>query len=308
MRRVIVGLSMVLAASAWALPVEPCLPHDDPGPVDHLQRALTLSEEQDLEGALAEARRACFHDRTSAVALELVVRSAHALHRRELAWASLVELVGLVEVDVELLNDLSRDMLKSEDARAALLLSEASITRAPAEAEPYHLRGRARLMLGYVAEAGADFESAAVLNSRHAWALNNLGYVRLLQERAEEALPALQRAAELAPQLAYVQNNLGIAHERLGQMEEARAAFARAVALAPRHAKATENLARATEAVGSGRVTVQDELEAMRLDSPLSGPTALWGVLHSDSPKAPADDLAGSDVATTARAAEPASR
>jgi Flp pilus assembly protein TadD len=71
--------------------------------------------------------------------------------------------------------------------------------------------GLARYQAGDVGGAEVQFRRAVELNPRDAEALNNLGYMLLVQERRGEAARAFREALRLRPDLALARNNLALA-------------------------------------------------------------------------------------------------
>lgn len=243
------------------------LEHQDPGPVDHLARVRGLEESGDLDGALAEARRAAFDRPRELAPVREAARLARLSGDSTREKAALVALAKLRPTDARPPLRLARLLLEEGEARGALFEATIALHRDPELAEAYHLRARAELRLGMSEEAVRDFESAVILEPRHAHAFNNLGYALLLSGDPEAAIAPLERAAELAPHLAFVRNNLGLALERAGLLDQAREQLDAALALSPGHPKAASNLERVIEAIGSGEV-LELPAEPSRGDQP----------------------------------------
>jgi Tfp pilus assembly protein PilF len=109
-------------------------------------------------------------------------------------------------------------------------------------ADAWHLLGRVEMAEGSVEHAEAAFVKALERDAGHAWAANNLGYVRILQEHFEAALEPLQKAVASRDDEPVFFNNLGIALERTGHAELAALSFAHAVVLG--HGPAEESMQR----------------------------------------------------------------
>jgi tetratricopeptide (TPR) repeat protein len=93
----------------------------------------------------------------------------------------------------------------------------------------WNVRGCALLDLHRAAEAETAFARAVELAPDNAYALNNLGYARILQRRYSESLAPLARATEQADAPTYAFNNLGVALEHTGDLAGAAKAYAAAV-------------------------------------------------------------------------------
>lgn len=225
------------------------LAHEDARRVDHLERAGRLEQSGDLEGALVEARRAAF-DRPDRGSFGAVVRLAGRTRALELALEGRRALCQLETAQAADHVALAQALLEAGRSAQAEQAASEAVGKSPSMAEAWHLRGLARLRLGSLAAAAADFEQVTRLNPRHAWAWNNQGYARLLMGEPARAVAPLERARALAPHLAYVHNNLGVALERLGRLADAHAAYSKALELDPGHAHAAANFARAAEALG----------------------------------------------------------
>ncbi len=109
----------------------------------------------------------------------------------------------------------------------------------------------ARRVLGRIQHNAGQLEAAAetyrvVLRTKQddVWALNNLGLIRIEQERFADAIAPLAKAASLKSDVACIQNNLGVALERTGQYTLANEAFASALSADANYEKAEISLAR----------------------------------------------------------------
>ena len=130
--------------------------------------------------------------------------------------------------------------------RAALELAEAAIGEAAGEARGYLRRGGARLALGDLAGAEADFEHAVTLDPHSAAGHQALG-LTLLGGRPAAAEASFERALALHPEgdPAAASSHWGLARARLalGRPEAARRELERALAIDEGHQPARRELA-----------------------------------------------------------------
>lgn len=214
-------------------------------PVDHLARARALRQEEDLSGALTEARRAV-HDAVDDIdaseqALDTVILLARHTGQKQLAVEAYQELARLFPDGSEPLIQQARLLVELGDTEGALQAAERAVELDPEYPEVYQVLGRAHLTAGQLDEAILRFQQAVHLDPYHGYALNNLGLAWLESGKPEQAAEVLAQAAYLLPQVGYVHNNLGLAYERLGRLEEARMAFDTATRLSPNDSKARLN-------------------------------------------------------------------
>lgn len=92
--------------------------------------------------------------------------------------------------------------------------------------------------------AGTPMTEDAVVRSERVDddAYNNLGVIRFIQGRSEEAIPYYRAALDHNPRHANAHYNLGRALEETGAVEEARAHYREALRLEPGHEKALERM------------------------------------------------------------------
>jgi predicted O-linked N-acetylglucosamine transferase (SPINDLY family) len=135
----------------------------------------------------------------------------------------------------------------------------------PANADAWHLLGRACLALGKLRDAEESYRQAEKLRPDSAEVHHNLGAVYFQQRRWGEALACFEQAVRLAPQTIASHINRGVVLGRLRRLDEAAACFREALRLQPDSADAHFNLGnvlrqtrRCDEAVASYR-------EALRL-------------------------------------------
>ncbi|RKZ10063.1 hypothetical protein DRQ50_14670 [bacterium] len=137
-------------------------------------------------------------------------------------------------------------MDRDADAREAVTIA---LDLAPGDVGAQRLQARLYHRAGVLDQAAASYESILRTSSDDVWALNNLGLIRIEQERFDEALPALARAAGLTD-AACIHNNLGVALERTGWYAQAAEAYEAALSRDADHARATVSLARVAELHG----------------------------------------------------------
>ena len=95
-----------------------------------------------------------------------------------------------------------------------------------------------------------DYERALALKADYVEALSNLGNLRLMQSRGEEAIGFHKRAIAHNPDYAEGQINLGNALREQGKPDEAMARYERAIALRPDYVEALNNLGNALHDLG----------------------------------------------------------
>lgn len=98
--------------------------------------------------------------------------------------------------------------------------------------------GALRLIQGRADEALEDCRKATALNPFYAEAHNNLGLVLLAKGQVGEAISHYQQALKIDPTYVVAYKNLGNALTRNGQMDEAIASFHKALELQPNYAEA----------------------------------------------------------------------
>jgi tetratricopeptide (TPR) repeat protein len=108
-------------------------------------------------------------------------------------------------------------------------------------------------------------ETIRIRNS--ATAHYNLGSVRLLQGRRQEARVAFERAIQLDPSYANAHRALGITLYREGQLQDAAHAYERAIQLAPDDVSAHHNFGVLLQAQGKLDEAIANYRNALRFDS-----------------------------------------
>ncbi len=108
-------------------------------------------------------------------------------------------------------------------------------------ADVHRLAGRAHDQLGDLVKAEEAYKKALASNGEDAWAMNNLAFVFLRDDRFDEALPLLALAIQLKADVAVFYNNLGMALESNKHFSDAEAAYGKAVELDAGYTKAFAN-------------------------------------------------------------------
>ncbi len=236
-----------------ALPPEPvptdvlALAHDTPT-VDHLERAKQLLRDEELTGALAEARRAVFTTPSDEEAIELIAKVSRRVGKPVLSAQAWERLATFRPADATPSVQQARALFVAKDYPGMVRAGREAISRDSENAEAYHLTGLGLLSQGELAGAITNFERAVAIAPEHGYALNNLGLCYLRSNQNSQALDALERAAHVLPNVAYVQNNYGVALERMGEFDEAKVAYQHAMDLSPKYVKARLNAARVAKA------------------------------------------------------------
>lgn len=219
------------------------LSHDTPS-VDHLDRARKLEADEDLSGALAEARRALYTTPSDEEAVELIARLARRSGKPTLCAQAWERLATFRPTDATPSIQQARALFKAKDYAGMVIAGREAISRDSENAEAHHLVGLGQLSLGDLTSAMGSFERAVEISPEHGYALNNLGLTYLRANENAKAVDVLERASALLPTVAYVQNNYGVALERMGRRDEAKAAYQHAMDLSPKYVKARLNAAR----------------------------------------------------------------
>jgi tetratricopeptide (TPR) repeat protein len=235
------------------------LDHEHRGRVDHLARAADLRQQGDLEGALAEARRAVFDAPNDDDALEQAALLAKQVGQRDIAIEAFERLARIRSEDPQPLLQEARLLVAKHDDEGAIEVAREALVRDDDSAEAYQLIGRAHLHQGELQSAIDAFVKVLEIDPSHGYAMNNLGLAYLRSNQNQKAVEILTQAAEFLPQVAYVQNNLGVALERVGQVDEAKLAYARATNLSPKYVKAELNAKRVKRLASSKDQPVDPE-------------------------------------------------
>lgn len=130
--------------------------------------------------------------------------------------------------NVRVLVNLARARLQLADPQAAREAIARAVELDSLDADAHLVSGRVALDEGDAEAAAASFTRASALAPDQAWAWNNLGYARILQERFGEAVEPLRTATQLRDDVGTFFNNLGVALERTGDLVGAHLAYTRA--------------------------------------------------------------------------------
>jgi tetratricopeptide (TPR) repeat protein len=136
-------------------------------------------------------------------------------------------------------------------------------------AEWSYRTGLESLWLGNYDNALGHFENAAYRNPRRADAWIQVGYCKVKQGKAEEAIRAYQQALELQPDSDEIHNKLGDAFYYAGRLPEAIASYTRAARLRPANADTHYNLAVAYFESGNERLALSEAKILRLLDGKL---------------------------------------
>ncbi len=225
-------------------PIDPLALAHDTTTVDHLSRAKQMMSEQDLKGALTEARRALFSTPNDSETLELIATLGRRVKQPEIsaqAWGRLAE---QRPTDAVVCIKQARAFLQARDFDGAIAAGKEASARDPGNPEAFQVTGLAQLASSELSGAITSFKTVIGLQPDHGYAMNNLGLAYLRANMNEEAVEILEEAIERLPTVAYVHNNLGVAYERVGRGEDAKHAYQVAMDLSPKYVKAKLNAAR----------------------------------------------------------------
>lgn len=98
-------------------------------------------------------------------------------------------------------------------------------------------------------------------NPQSFMAHNNLGQMRLHQQRPEEALPLFRKSLRINPRQLTAINNLGVALAGLGRIEEAEQQYRKAIEVDPRDPQAYVNLG----ALKAGQGQLEEAVKLLRI-------------------------------------------
>lgn len=145
------------------------------------------------------------------------------------------------------------DLGRPDEAREQI---EIALAANPESRSARRVLGRIQHNLGDLGGAEQTYLVLLRHDRDDAWALNNLGLIRIEQERYADAIAPLARAAALRSDQACFENNLGVALERCGHHGAAGEAFARALAIDAGYEKAEISLARVENLMGTEEETI----------------------------------------------------
>ncbi len=148
---------------------------------------------------------------------------------------------------VKSLVNYGRVLLELERPAEARIQVELALHSAPENIDANRMYSRICHNEGLLDEAADGYLKVLRVQPDDVWSLNNLGLIRIEQERFAEAVAPLAKAAQLNTEVACIQNNLGVALERTGHFTAAGAAFELALAADADYAKADESLDRVSQ-------------------------------------------------------------
>ena len=148
-------------------------------------------------------------------------------------------------------------------------LSELALKGKGDVAESLYKSGLDSLWLGNYDNALGYFENAANKNPKRAETWVQVGYCRVKQGKAQEAIRAYQQALQLKPMDADIHNKLGDAYYYLGRLREAIEAYTEAASLRPDNAETFYNLAIAYSESGNPSMAAAQARILQKLDGKL---------------------------------------
>ena len=148
-------------------------------------------------------------------------------------------------------------------------LSELALKGKGDVAESLYKSGLDSLWLGNYDNALGYFENAANKNPKRAETWVQVGYCRVKQGKAQEAIRAYQQALQLKPADADIHNKLGDAYYYLGRLREAIESYEEAARLQPDNAETFYNLAIAFSESGNPGMAATNARILQKLDGKL---------------------------------------
>ena len=136
-------------------------------------------------------------------------------------------------------------------------------------AESLYKSGLDSLWLGNYDNALGYFENAANKNPKRAETWVQVGYCRVKQGKAQEAIRAYELALQLKPMDADIHNKLGDAYYYLGRLREAIDSYTEAARLRPDNAETFYNLAIAYSESGNPGMAATNARILQKLDGKL---------------------------------------
>jgi S1-C subfamily serine protease len=136
-------------------------------------------------------------------------------------------------------------------------------------AESLYKSGLDSLWLGNYDNALGYFENAANKNPKRAETWVQVGYCRVKQGKAQEAIRAYQQALQLKPMDADIHNKLGDAYYFMGRLREAIDSYTEAARLRPDNAETFYNLAIAFSDSGNPSMAAANARILQKLDGKL---------------------------------------
>lgn len=148
-------------------------------------------------------------------------------------------------------------------------LSELALKGKGDVAESLYKSGLDSLWLGNYDNALGYFENAANKNPKRAETWVQVGYCRVKQGKAQEAIRAYQQALQLKPMDADIRNKLGDAYYYSGRLREAIDEYTEAAGLRPDNAETYYNLAVAYSESGNPGMAATNARILQKLDGKL---------------------------------------
>jgi S1-C subfamily serine protease len=148
-------------------------------------------------------------------------------------------------------------------------LSELALKGKGDVAESLYKSGLDSLWLGNYDNALGYFENAANKNPRRAETWVQVGYCRVKQGKAQEAIRAYQQALQLKPMDADIHNKLGDAYYYSGRLREAIDEYTEAARIRPDNAETYYNLAVAYSDSGNPSMAATNARILQKLDQKL---------------------------------------
>ena len=167
------------------------------------------------------------------------------------AEVALLECLTVDPLHDKALVNLARVRIDLERAADAVDPVQQVLERDDAHVAARRILARALHTQGLRRDAEAEYLTVLAHDPDDAWSLNNLGLIRIEEERFAEAVSALERACGADDGQALFFNNLGIAYERSERFRAAEEAFARALELDGSYGAAEISLARVSELGGT---------------------------------------------------------
>lgn len=126
--------------------------------------------------------------------------------------------------------------------------------------------GVTRSLISHWVDSESLFQRSLAVTERNHVMLGNLGRLRMIDGRDEEAISLFREALEIEPNHVESLNNLGFATAKQGREEEAIRLFESAVQVDPRHLTARLNLARSMMSLGRFDEALQQYQVLLKLD------------------------------------------
>ncbi len=156
------------------------------------------------------------------------------------------------------------------------------ITGAPRSQEAYNLRGNARMNLGQLDAAIADFDAAIKIRPVSSM-FSNRGNARQRKGDLQGALADYSKAIRLAPKSAHALNNRGLLFKQMRRFDAAIADYRRALSINPRYVLVHNNLAGALRAKGDLAGAIREYKHTIQLNPAFLDAYNNLGLLYRDN-------------------------